>query len=300
MSKRVLITGALGFAGRHVSSEMSRNGYEVYGIAHTADGGVLPDARETLKADIRDFAQLNEAVKAVSPTHVVHLAGITTVTHEDVQEVYDVNLMGSRNLLRALKELPAPPENVLLTSSATVYGISERSPVSEAEPYNPLNDYSIAKIGMEYLAPLFRDVMNIVIIRPFNYTGRGQSAGFLVPKVIEHFKRRADHIELGNTDVYRDFTDVRTFSLYVRLLLETAAAANDTFNICSGKPVSLREVLDICRDLTGHDIEVRINPKFQRPNEVKMSVGCPEKLHRTVGAHEDYGIRDTIAWMLED
>jgi len=150
------------------------------------------------------------------------------------------------------------------------------------------------------MARQFAETLPIIISRPFNYTGRGQAESFLVPKIVKHFRERADHIELGNIDVSRDFSDVRTVVQYMRRLIETPAAANGVYNICSGRPYSLQYVLDACAGITGHNLEVRINPAYVRANEVKTLMGDPTRLHDAVGVQPGYALDETLSWMLAD
>lgn len=300
MDKRVLITGVGGFAGQYLAPELASAGYTVFGTTHV-QGDAQADGRDkTFTADLRDYGQIESVVRAVRPTHVVHLAAIAFVGHGNVGEIYDTNIVGTRNLLQALSRLDQKPETVLLTSSANVYGNSMKGFLSEEDEVNPFNDYAVSKIAMEYMARQFYSTLNIVIARPFNYTGRGQSTQFLVPKIVSHFRQKAPVIELGNIDVSRDFTDVRVVTEYFRHLLERTGGMGETYNICTGQPISLDYILKACERLSGHQIEVRINPDFVRSNEIKTLAGNPTKLHAAVGDLNRYTIDDTLAWMLAD
>ncbi len=298
MSNRVLITGATGFAGQYLTANLAEAGYSIAGFtahdtAHTG-GGV----DQLLTVDLRDLHATQEAVRAISPNRVVHLAAISFVGHENIGEIYDTNIVGTRNLLKALSELKEKPDAVLLTSSANIYGNTDKGVVAEDQIPAPANDYAVSKIAMEYMARQFAEALPIIISRPFNYTGRGQAESFLVPKIVKHFKERADFIELGNIDVSRDFSDVRTVVQYMRRLIETPTAAGGTYNICSGRPYSLEYVLETCARITGHRLEVRINPAFVRANEVKSLTGDPTRLHGAVGVQADYPLEETLTWML--
>ncbi len=141
------------------------------------------------------------------------------------------------------------------------------------------------------------DRLPILIVRPFNYTGRGQAPNFLVPKIVEHFARRESAIELGNIDVARDFSDVRYVARAYQALLASDAAA-ETVNVCTGTPYTLREILSTASDLTGHELEIRVNPAFVRQTDVKMLAGSPAKLRSLVPAVEAIPFVDTLRWML--
>jgi nucleoside-diphosphate-sugar epimerase len=299
MTRRILITGIGGFAGGYLSPEMAAHGYEVTGLVGTEGHASVPGMQAALVVDLRDAAAVEEVVAKVQPTHVAHLAAISFVGHGDTREIYETNIVGTRNLLSALAKLDKKPEAVLLTSSANVYGNSDKGFLTETDEIQPANDYAVSKIAMEYMSRQFANALNIVIARPFNYTGRGQSANFLVPKIVNHFRARESIIELGNTDVARDFSDVRMVTQAFRSLLENPAAIGQVYNICSGRPYSLQDILSMCEALSGHRLDVRINPAFVRENEIKMLAGNPEKLHRDIGRFDDYPLEATLKWMLE-
>ena len=152
---------------------------------------------------------------------------------------------------------------------------------------------------MEYLAKTYMTRLGIVMTRPFNYTGVGQETRYLIPKIVSHFTARAPHIELGNTDVERDFSDVRDVARAYRLLAE-ARPIGEIFNLCSGEATALETCIRMASEITGHDIETKINPGFVRANEVKTLCGSSEKLDRLTGHERRYSIRDTMEWMLEN
>jgi nucleoside-diphosphate-sugar epimerase len=151
---------------------------------------------------------------------------------------------------------------------------------------------------MEFMARQFADKLNITIARPFNYTGVGQSADFLIPKIVRHFQEKLPVIELGNTDVSRDFSDVRTVVEYMARLIETPEACGSVFNICSGQAYSLQYILETCEALSGHKLTVEISPKLQRANEIKSLAGNPRHLHQIVGRAEAPDLPETLSWML--
>ena len=294
---RALITGIAGFTGRHLAQELARAGHEVIGLTH-AGGAAGP---ETLACDLTDAAALHAAVQQLRPEVVVHLAAISFVAHGDADAIYRTNVVGTRNLLAALAALPERPRAVLLASSANVYGNASEGVIDETMAPAPANDYAVSKLAMEYMARLWREQLPITIVRPFNYTGVGQAPDFLLPKIVSHFQRRAAVLELGNLDVERDFSDVRTVVHCYRLLLEAAEstqASGAVFNVCSGHGHTLREVLSLAAELTDHMPEIRVNPAFVRANEVKKLVGSKRVLETRIGPVVAIPIRETLRWML--
>ena len=297
--KRILITGADGFTGRYLACEFSRAGYEVHGMVRHPIAEQLAGVHNTHVADLFDESALLAVIHTVKPHLVAHLAAITFVPHGDVQAIYQTNLVGTRNLLEALVQGQGPLESVLLVSSANVYGNGSGEVMGETTPYAPANDYAVSKVAMEWMARLYMDRLPIVMVRPFNYTGIGQSDSFLLPKVVDHVRRRAPVIELGNLDSARDFSDVRTVVQYYKRLMECPGAIGQTFNVCSGRAYSLQEVLEMVRSVSGHDLKVRVNPAFVRANEVKTLWGSRDKLVSVVGTVADIPLRDTLRWMIK-
>jgi nucleoside-diphosphate-sugar epimerase len=297
---RVLITGATGFTGRHLAPLLAAAGYEVHGTVHGAQGNPVPGIAKLHSVDLADFGSLAAAIADVSPDKVVHLAAIAFVAHSDVGEMYRTNVLGTRNLLHALAGQEKKPRSVLLASSANVYGNAREGVLDEDTPAAPVNDYGITKAAGELVASAYRDRLPIIVARPFNYTGRGQSPDFLIPKIVSHVLEGAEEIELGNLDVERDFSDVRGVADAYARLLEAKGAVGGTFNICSGRAVSLRMVIDLVRAISGRDFAVRVNPAFVRPDEVKRLWGSPAKLEQTIGPLAMPPLEETLHWMLED
>jgi nucleoside-diphosphate-sugar epimerase len=164
----------------------------------------------------------------------------------------------------------------------------------------PANDYGITKLSCELLGRLYSDRLPIITVRPFNYTGRGQSEQFIIPKIVKHAKVRSDTIELGNIDVARDFSDVRAVVDSYARLLDAPEAIGGLFNVCSGEARTLGEVLDLAVELTGHRMEVKVNPAFVRPDEVRMLCGSRAKLESVIGEVAMPSLKETVAWMLAD
>lgn len=278
---RILVTGAKGFTGRYLVAALESSGHEV-----------LP-----FGADVTDREAVRAAIAAAPPEGVIHLAGSAFVQSDDVTSFYTINQIGTFHLLEALAET-APGIPVILASSANIYGNTASGYVGEDSPPAPANHYAASKLAMEIGAGLWRSRFRLTIVRPFNYTGRGQDERYLIAKIVAHFRRREQVIELGNLDVARDFSDVRTTcKAYVGLL---GRSAGGTFNICSGVVHSLNDVLAMCREITGHTIEVRVNPAFVRANDVAVLGGDPSRLRAALPDWQPSTLRDTLVWMLSE
>jgi nucleoside-diphosphate-sugar epimerase len=300
MSKKILVTGINGFTGLYFSAGLAAQGHEVHGLVRQRGSQMIPGCEVIHEADLADPVAMARVVDHVRPDRVAHLAGISFVAHGDAQAIYNINVLGTRNLLEALVAAGSKAESVLLASSANVYGNSTKGVLDEETPAAPVNDYAVSKIAMEYLASLYAGRLPIVITRPFNYTGVGQAESFLVPKIVAHVKRGAQSIELGSLDVARDFSDVRMVVQAYMKLMDEPAAIGKTFNVCSGKAHTIAEVLALVRDLSGRSFEVQVNPTLVRSNEVKSLLGSRAKLEACVGKLDQFELHDTLRWMLEN
>jgi nucleoside-diphosphate-sugar epimerase len=290
--KRALITGLHGFTGQYVAAELRAAGYHVLGTALRAD----PANPDLIAIDLRDRDAVLAMVRTVQPDVVVHLAGIAFPAHQNVEQIYTVNLVATRHLLEALAALERKPSCVLLASSANIYGNAAVEVIDETVPPAPANDYAVSKLAMEYMARLFVDKLPIVLARPFNYTGVGQDELFLLPKIVGHFRRRAPQIELGNLNIARDFSDVRMVANAYRRLV-AAAPAGEVFNVCSSAASSLQDVIRMMEDIAGYRIDVRVNPAFVRANDVLRLTGSHAKLERAIGPLAVVPLADTLRWM---
>ncbi len=291
---RTLVTGASGFTGRYLVDNLLDRGHTVIETFAGRDEAQTPTR---LRLDITSPENCRRVIEAVRPDYIVHLAAISFVGHDDPLDFYRVNVIGTLNLLEACAATGHSPRKVLIASSANVYGNVTSDAIDESFPLTPVNHYAASKAAMETMVHTWFDRLPILIVRPFNYTGRGQASNFLVPKIVEHFARREPSIELGNIDVARDFSDVRYVASAYEALLDSEAAA-ETVNVCTGTPYTLREILSAASDLTGHELQVHINPAFVRQTDVKVLAGSPAKLRSLVPAVQAIPFMDTLRWML--
>jgi len=285
---RVLVTGCSGFTGRYVAAALADEGYEVID-AETAGA----------RFDLTQPSSIAVVLQQAQPDYVIHLAALSFVGHNDATAFYAVNTVGTTNLLDAILNTGSTVHRVVIASSANIYGNAQVEPITEATLPAPVNHYAASKLAMETLVRAYADRLQIVMTRPFNYTGVGQTVNFLVPKMVSHFVQRRPYIELGNLDVVRDFSDVRTVAqAYVRLL--KAEVPEGVTNLCSGVGRSLRWILEQLTELSGHRLEVRVNPEFVRASEVHRLIGSSRRMEAALGPLPFRDFRDTLAWMLSE
>lgn len=294
VGKRALITGLRGFTGQYMAQELTSAGYRVFGTVLPGE----PTGPDVFTVDLCDRDAVSRAVEEVQPDVVVHLAGIAFVAHSNADLIYRVNIVGTRNLLEALAAARHQPSSVLLASSANIYGHVDVPVIDESMTPAPFNDYGVSKLAMEHMAHLWSDKLPIIIARPFNYTGVGQDANFLLPKIVSHFRSGARGIELGNLNIARDFSDVRAVAKAYRRLL-ALSPPGQAYNVCSGRAYSLRGIIDTMAGIAGYDIDVRVNPAFVRASDVPTLVGSNRKLASVIGEIEPTPLEDTLRWMYQ-
>jgi nucleoside-diphosphate-sugar epimerase len=285
-NKTILITGARGFTGQHLTSTAQNAGLKVI----------------AMQSNLNDASALEAEVLNAKPDYVAHLAGISFVPSKDHEAFYRVHALGTGNLLLALTKLQSAPKKILLASSATVYGNSANHLSTEDQALVPVDHYSISKVAMEETAKTFFNRLPIVIARPFNYTGPGQKGNFLIPKLVDHFAHHKPFIELGNLNIEREFNDIEMVcDAYLKLL--EYGSANEIYNVCSGQARSLQLVLDALKKITGQSLEIKVNPDFVRSTEIIRMVGSPEKLNRLLASHnlslQIPALEETLKHMLD-
>jgi nucleoside-diphosphate-sugar epimerase len=289
----VLVSGANGFTGAHLTTALSARGYKVVGLVKHPDG--QPD---TVSCDLSDVQATLDTIRRIAPNYVIHLAALSFVDLAQKPDFYTVNLFGTENLLTALAQLEKRPDKIILASSSNVYGNPPTELVDESTCPNPVSHYAISKLAMEQMAKTWFDRLPVLITRPFNYTGVGQAGHFLIPKIVSHFARRASTITLGNTDIERDFSDIAfVVEAYCRLLTTDVTA--EIVNICSGRSHSITYILQQMADIAGYAINVTHDPALMRANDLKKLAGSNAKLTRLVGQIPIIPLAQTLQTMYE-
>ena len=296
-SNKVLITGITGFTGLYLSKYFSNLNYDTYGISNRKNSS----EKNIFHCDLLDKDGLEKIIADIQPNIIIHLAAISFVGHEKTEDFYNVNVIGTQNLLEAIKNYGSNNiKKIILASSATVYGDQESyEHLSESMYPNPTNHYGISKFSMEQIAKTYFNTLPIIITRPFNYTAPGQSIDFVIPKITTAFKNKQNIIELGNRNVFREYNSI-DFVTECYYKLAISSHKSEIVNICSGKTYSLEEVLDLCSEITNHKLEVLINPNFVRKNEIFKLSGDPSKLYKMVKlGMRKFELKDTLNLFLQ-
>ncbi|HEX3464275.1 MAG TPA: GDP-mannose 4,6-dehydratase [Candidatus Elarobacter sp.] len=285
---RVLVTGARGFVGRHLTAALRARGHDVV----EADRGAHEDA---LQVDVTDSLEVRGAFELARPDAVAHLAAQASVPASlaDPAGTLAVNVRGTLHVLEAARALAddGVRARVLVVSTGDVYGVQprERYPLRESAPPLPRNPYAASKAAAEALAQAYARSFGVdaVITRAFNHIGPGQDDRFAVAAFAAQIARVAAGedrvVSVGNLEASRDFLDVRDVCDAYALLLEGGGESGEIYNVCSGTATTMREMLRRLIEIAHAAVEVREDPERMRPADVPISVGDASKLREATG-----------------
>ncbi len=285
---RVLITGVCGFVGRHLAASWSETNAEVVGLGRTPpDDGLRSRLHDFVVADLGDAEMTLDAIRAVGPDQVFHLAAQASVgaSWRSPAETVAGNVASSVNLLEAIRR-EAPEARVLVSCSGEEYGpvAAERLPVVETEPLRPQNPYAVSKAAVDLLAGFYADAHGIEVVRTraFNHCGPGQTDAYVVGALASQIAA-AEAAGVGLADLRtgdlrprRDFTDVRDVVKAYRLAIELAPPGE--YNVCSGRSIPIADILALLARHARVEVEVHPDPDRQRKHEVMDVRGSHQKL----------------------
>ena len=279
---KVLVTGAGGFAGRHLCAHLRELGDEVVELHGPRAAELGLTARHL---DLTDEAAVREVVDEVQPEGIVHLAAFGSIvkSHAHPARAFAVNAQGSVNLLTAVRDR-CPGARLLLVGSGEVYGpLAEGARASEDSALQPVSPFAASKVSAELMAGLFHRSygVQVVLARPFNHLGAGQEPIFAVPSFAAQLRAiaRGDRepvLRVGNLDPVRDYTHVWDMVAGYRVLLREGRPG-ETYNLCSGEGHSLRSVLDEMLALSGLRVSLELDPARLRPAEIARLVGVADR-----------------------
>lgn len=297
---KALITGINGFVGKYLAKLLLEKGYEVYGSVIEDD--VTMDGITLFRMNLFNKEEVSNTIKAIKPDHIYHLAGQSAVGLSWKLPVLtmNVNVNGTINLLDSIREENLDTK-VLIIGSSDEYGVikPEDCPIDENHELNPSSPYAISKVTQENMAKLYVKAygMKIIMVRAFNHIGPMQSKNFVVSdfasRIAEIEKGKENVLKVGNLEAYRDFTDVRDIVRGYNMLMEKGTTG-EIYNIGSGDPYKVQEILDILIGLSTKDIKVKIDPEKLRPSDVPIIQCDNSKIRNHVGWEPIFHIKDTL------
>lgn len=310
--KKVLVTGADGFIGSHLTEVLLEQGYDVKAFAYynsfntwgwldTIDKNKLKEI-EVFTGDIRDPNGVREAMKGVD--EVFHLAALIAIpfSYHSPDSYVDTNIKGTLNVLQAARDLDT--SRILVTSTSEVYGTAQYVPIDEKHPFQGQSPYSATKIGADRIAESFYRSFNmpISIVRPFNTYGSRQSARAVIPTIITQLLSGETEIKLGSLSPTRDFNYVKDTANGFIEISKSDKTIGEEINIATQQEVSIGEFAkEMIRQINPNAKilcdEQRLRPK---KSEVNRLLGSNEKIKRLTNWSPKYtfeqGIAETIEW----
>lgn len=314
--KKVLITGADGFIGSHLTESLLEKGYEVKAFVYYNSFNnwgwldTLPKEKlsqiEIFSGDIRDPNGVREAMKGVDG--VFHLAALIAIpfSYHSPDSYVDTNIKGTLNVLQAARELET--ERIMVTSTSEVYGTAQYVPIDEKHPFQGQSPYSATKIGADRLAESFYRSFNlpVSIVRPFNTYGPRQSARAVIPTIITQLLAGKEEIKLGSLSPTRDFNFVKDTAAGFIAIAESGKTIGEEINIATQQEISIGDLAqEIIRQINPNARiicdEQRLRPE---KSEVNRLLGANAKIKELTDWIPRYtfeqGIQETIEWLREN
>lgn len=293
-----LITGVAGFVGKYfvrylqnIEPDAKITGVDII--------STCPLPIQYYQMDLNNFSAIKGLITKEKPDYIVHLAAISSVgeSWKDPTSCFLNNTTILLNLLNSVRECNLKTR-VLSTGSSEEYALSDK-PLTEDMPLNPLNPYGVAKVSQEMIGKLYAESLDVdvVMTRSFNHIGPGQNERFVVPSFIKQLFDISNGAEnkmlVGNIEVARDFTDVRdVIDAYYKILHH--APKGSIYNVCSGKAIELKQIIEIAQNILGIKANIIIDPARIRPNDVMVIQGSNEKLKKELNWQPQYTIEQTI------
>ena len=314
--KQVLVTGADGFIGSHLTEILLEKGYDVKAFTYYNSFNTwgwldtLPKEKlnqiEVFSGDIRDPNGVREAMKGVN--QVFHLAALIAIpfSYHSPDSYVDTNIKGTLNVLQAARDLGT--EKIMVTSTSEVYGTAQYVPIDENHPFQGQSPYSATKIGADRLAESFYRSFNlpVAIVRPFNTFGPRQSARAVIPTIITQLLAGREEIKLGSLTPTRDFNYVKDTAAGFIAIAESDKTIGQEINIATQREISIGDLAKEIIAQINPDAKIVCDEQRLRPekSEVNRLLGANAKIKELTDWKQQYtfeqGIAETIAWIRQN
>lgn len=311
--EKVLVTGADGFIGSHLTEMLAASGRQVRALAQYNsfnNWGWLDDVAckqdiEVISGDVRDPAFCRMLCQGIDS--VFHLAALIAIpySYQAPDSYVDTNIRGTLNICQAARD--AGVKRVIHTSTSEVYGTAQYVPIDEKHPLQPQSPYSASKIAADAMAMSFFNAFDLplTIARPFNTYGPRQSARAVIPTIISQIANGKKQIQLGDVSPTRDFNYVADTCRGFIALAESAQSIGETVNIGSNFEISVRDTLELIKTLMGSDVEFLLDEQRIRPEKSEVNrLWCDNSKIKSLTGFSpqvslEEGLRRTIAWFVQ-
>ena len=311
-NKPVLVTGADGFIGSHLTELLLSLGYKVRALAQYnsfnswgwLEGVSSPDL-EVVCGDVRDSDFCRELTAGCGT--VFHLAALIAIPYSYIapDSYVDTNIKGTMNMCQAARA--AGVDRIIATSTSEVYGTAVEVPIPESHPRQPQSPYSATKIGADAIAESFHNAFGLplVIARPFNTYGPRQSARAIIPTIISQIASGMRTIKVGDLSPTRDFNYVADTCRGFVALAQAPGIEGRNINIATGTEVSMAETLQLIAEIMGVEVQYVVDPERLRPSKSEVRRLCGD--NRLITSLTDWrpevslreGLERTINWFTD-
>lgn len=295
---KVLVTGGSGFIGGELLPRLVELGHEVYSLERYVTGRYVLGAKTNkIFGDLRDGFSIRKAVKEVQPEAVIHLASISPVaySYHHPQEVFEVNALGTINLAEACLHEAHDFRHFLYAGTSEEYGNQDKFPTTEDAELRPNSPYSVSKVAADRYLQYMHAAYGFptTILRPFNTYGRKDNTHFVVERTLTQMLHE-NVVKLGDPTPIRDFLYVDDHVDAYLTCLDNQKAIGGVFNFCSGRGISIKELIDLIAKLTGFSGEIVWNTIPPRPLDIKKLIGSYDRAKRTFGWEPKYPLEEGL------
>jgi dTDP-glucose 4,6-dehydratase len=305
---KVLVTGGSGFIGSHLIPKLLEAGHDVYSLQRYVTGRYILGEHEakTVFGDLQDSFVVRKLVKDIQPDAVIHLASISAVaySYEHPQEVLTTNTIGTINLAEScMREIPHFKQ-FLYAGSSEEYGNQTKFPIEETAELLPNSPYSASKVAADKYLQYMRDAYDfpVTILRPFNTYGRKNNTHFIVERTITQMLR-SKVVKLGDPTPTRDMLYIEDHVDAYLTCLGNEKTRGEIFNFCTGRGITIRELVKLIAGLMGFDGKIIWNTIPARPLDIQKLIGSYDKAKRVLGWKPKYtleeGLKKTIEFWKE-
>lgn len=305
--KKILITGFSGFVSNHFLHFLStlNESFEIVGVSRgSVDGVNYPNLHiKTYQGDLKSDHFIKEIISSTKPDYILHLASDSSVAYswDNPLESFQNNTNIFLNLVEAVR-ISKTKCRILSVGSSEQYGIVDEKtlPLYEEHILNPISPYAVARVSQEMLGKIYSKGygLDIVMTRSFNHIGTAQTDKFVIASFVKQIVQRKKEqlntpLNVGNVEIVRDFLDVRdVVKAYWGLLLN--GENGEVYNICSGKGISLKQIIEKILNLVEVDFSYQINPDLVRPSDNPIIIGSSNKIKNRIGWQPTINIDDSL------
>ncbi len=307
---RALITGMTGFIGSHLAEYLLKKEFEVFGTVwdktELRNIEVIKDKVRILECDIRDGARVKEIIEDVKPERIYHLAAqsFPTVSWDEPVRTLDTNVMGTTHVFETVRKCDLDTIVLVACSSAEYGFVSENEvPVKESHVLLPLHPYGVSKVAQDLLAYQYHQNFSIKTVRAriFNTTGprkKNDVCSDFTRMIVSIEKGMAQELNVGNLEPKRDITDVEDVVNALWLLCEKGEMG-EVYNVCSSKAYRIKDILSMAIEISGVDIEPKVDPNKLRPTDEPIIMGDNTNIREACGWVPKMTMEETLSRMLD-